>query len=262
MLCTLLGGILSLTFSLAHILLFVPTIPSLPISERGKFVKSGVTTTQRVYVFWQKWNEMQHFLKSQLFPTCFIRVKHAKWACNILTFVPCGIWGHKCPACHNTHLHSACKTGPSPGELTSLIRNSGWPGDRLPNVTELISPALLHIGLDLLHPPTSLQVSKPLHPCPNRWQTIQCHSPRDGNKAAKELSQAGRQRGEPWRSPLEILKLGIRTTWIWILALTLIHYKTLDKLLNNSEPQFPSLEKGIMPGNAYYTAVVMIKWYT
>ena len=132
----------------------------------------------------------------------------------------------------------------------------------LPNVTELISPALLHIGLDLLHPPTSLQVSKPLHPCPNRWQTIQCHSPRDGNKAAKELSQAGRQRGEPWRSPLEILKLGIRTTWIWILALTLIHYKTLDKLLNNSEPQFPSLEKGIMPGNAYYTAVVMIKWYT
>lgn len=189
---------------------------------------------------------MQHFLKSQLFPTCFIRVKRVKWACNILTFVPCGIWDHKCPACHNTHLHSACKTGPSPGELTSLICNSGWQGDRLPNVTELIPPALLQTGLDLLHPPTSLQVRKPLHLCLNRWQTVQCHSPGDGNKVAKEFSQTGRQ-------------LGIRTTWIWILALTLIHYKALDKLFNNSEPQFPSLGKGT--DNDYYTAVVMIKWY-
>lgn len=105
--------------------------------------------------FWLKWNEMQHFLKSQLFPTCSIRVTHAKWPCNILTFVPCVIWDHKCPACHNTHLHSSCKTVPFPGELTSLIHNSGWQGDRLTNVTELVSPELLHTWLDLLHPPTS-----------------------------------------------------------------------------------------------------------
>lgn len=196
--------------SSTHILLFSITIHHLPISEWGIFVKAGVMTTQLVGAFWLKWNETQHVLKSQLFPTCSIRVTHAKWPCNMLTFVPCVIWGHKCPACHNTHLHSSCKTVPSPGELASLIHNSGWQGDRLTNVTELVSPELLHTWLDLLHPPTSPRVRKPLHLCLNRWQTMpcsQCHSPREGNQATKGLSQAGREWGEPWWSPLEILEL-------------------------------------------------------
>lgn len=104
---------------------------------------------------------MQHFLKSQLFPTCSIRTKHAKWACNILTFVPCGIWGHKCPAYHNTHLHSSYKSGPSPGEHTSPIRNLEWQEDRLPDVTELVSPAL-HTSAHLPGPaaPTHLTMGE------------------------------------------------------------------------------------------------------
>lgn len=72
--------------------------------------------TQRAWVP-SDWKEVECSisLKANYFPTCFIRVKHAKWACNILTFVPCGIQGHKCPAYHNTCLHNACKTGLSPG---------------------------------------------------------------------------------------------------------------------------------------------------
>ena len=164
-----LGDTFLANLSSAHILLFFFTIHNLPISEWGTFVKAGVMTTQLAGAFWLKWNEIQHFLKSQLFPTCSIRVTCAKWACNILTFVPCGSWVHKCPACLNTHLHSSCKTGPSPGELTSLIHNSGWQGDRLTNVTELASPELLHTRLDLLHPPTSPRVRNPLHLCLIRW---------------------------------------------------------------------------------------------
>lgn len=158
-LCTFTRGTSSLPSHPLRIRVYFLHHPHLPDSEWGKFVKAGVTTTQRVCAFWLKWNAMQHFLKSQLFPTCSIRTKHAKWAYNILTFVPCGIWGHKCPACHSSHLHSSCKSGPSLGEHTSLIHNSGWQGDRLPAVMELGSPARLHTGWTCCtHPPTSPRV--------------------------------------------------------------------------------------------------------
>lgn len=238
-----------------------PIITHLPISERGKFVKAGVTATQWVHAFWLKWNEMQHFFKSQLFPTCSIRVKHAKWACNILTFVPCGIWGHKCIAYHNTHLHNSCKSGPLPGEHIWPIHNSGWQGDRLPGVMGAGLSCPLHFCTHdwtcCMHP-TWPWVRKPLHLHLNRWQIIRCsrcHSPQEGNRTPNRISP-GREitRGT--------LVKPSRITWDWEtdlhLNLSAVTYSLVVRLWasysTSATLSFPPSKNGA--DNAYFIGLL------
>lgn len=73
---------------------------------------------------------------------------------------PVASGGHKCPAYHNTHLHSSCKSGPSLESIHSLFitqdeKETGCltgGGDLVPHAL-----TLLHTWLDLLHAPRDLE---------------------------------------------------------------------------------------------------------
>lgn len=162
---------------------------------------------------------MRHFFKSQLFPTYFIRVKHAKWACNILTFVPCGIWATNILLII-AHLHSACKSRSFPVGHTWLIHSSVWPGDRLPGATEPVFLPCTSAHVDLPHLPTCPWDTKLSHLHLNMWQTAP-HSQYHflwKDIGCPGTAQAGRHWGQPRWSPLGKSGLWNQTNQHWNLG--------------------------------------------
>lgn len=115
---------------------------------------------------------------------------------------------HKCPAYHNTHLHSSCKSGPSLGEQPWPIHNSWWEGDRLRTGGGGPGPSCPHTAAHMAGPAACTHVTwsqDGLHLHLNRWQAshVASHSLWEGNQAATGIASGKEMaRGipmKPWK---------------------------------------------------------------